>query len=420
MLHRPYGTVSVLSPKHIILEAPLKTEPYLNAPTDPPLSSATHQDSGAEPELSPTSQLTSPLTNIDKQTKRRRGHLNRSRNKKRDVKSGQHVDRSKKNGIQGQALHLKLQAPFNQESIQDEQGSVCLLSSTHYIVSGTIGLHPRLMHMAFDTGCVPNVIRRSALPQGWENSLLKDQDFPALGDANGNPLKLMGKIVLRVRLGSATYLVLFVVAEHLAVSVIIGTSFMNRNVKGIMCMEQWIYLTRSKVPILAQHQGLRQVSEGGNHESQTPSVQERKQRAMESNLNAPNTVRLAKNVTILPLSQVAVPVTTQASALVFIEPNHALKARHHVRTANGIVEVRKNEKFMIVLSNFSKTSRKLPKNMVIAYATRNPLGIFTLDNKTSERFEKVLNVPFTRKEEDVHEAQDQVTPEGTDKTTGAV
>ena len=111
-------------------------------------------------------------------------------------------------------------------------------------------------------------------------------------------------------------------------------------------------------------------------------------------------------------------MTTQVSGLIFIEPKHALQARHHVRTANGIVEVRKNEKFMIVLLNFSKTSRKLPKNMVIAYATRNPLGIFALENKTGEKFEKVLNVPFTRKEEDVHEAQEQVTPEGTDKTTG--
>ena len=227
----------------------------------------------------------------------------------------------------------------------------------------------------------------------------------------------MGKIVLRVRLGSATYRVLFVVAENLAVSVIVGTRFMNRNVKGIVCMEQWIYLTRSKVPILAQHQGLCQLSEGELHESQSPSAQERKQRTTESNLNAPNTIRLAKHVTIPPSSQVAVSVTTQASGLVFIEPQHALQARHHVRTANGIVEVRENEKFMIVLSNFSKTSRKLPKNMVIAYATRNLLGIFALDNKKSEKFEKFLNIPFTRKEEDVDEAQDQVTPEGTDKRT---
>ena len=88
---------------------------------------------------------------------------------------------------------------------------------------------------------------------------------------------------------------------------------------------------------------------------------------------------------------------TQASGLVFIDPKHALQARRHVHTANEIVEVHENEKFMIVLSNFSKTSRKLPKNMVIAYATRNPLEICALDDKTSEKFERVLHIPFTRK-----------------------
>ena len=57
MLDRPYETVSVLSRKDSVLDAPLKTKPYLNAPPDPPLSSATHQDSGAEHESSPTCQL---------------------------------------------------------------------------------------------------------------------------------------------------------------------------------------------------------------------------------------------------------------------------------------------------------------------------------------------------------------------------
>ena len=98
---------------------------------DPPLSSATHQDSGAENESSPTSQLDSLLSSLNKQTKRRRGRLKLSCNKKGEATSGQHVDQPKLNGAQAQALHLKLQAPFNQEAIQDEQGSVCLLFSTH-------------------------------------------------------------------------------------------------------------------------------------------------------------------------------------------------------------------------------------------------------------------------------------------------
>ena len=54
--------------------------------------------------------------------------------------------------------------------------------------------------------------------------------------------------------------------------------------------------------------------------------------------------------------------------------------------------------------------------MVVAYATRNPLGICALENKTRERFEKVLNIPLTNKEGDVRDTQEQETPEGAKKT----
>ena len=46
------------------------------------------------------------------------------------------------------------------------------------------------------------------------------------------------------------YRVSFLVAERLAVSVIIGTAFMNRHVRGIMCMDGEIKLTRATIPIV--------------------------------------------------------------------------------------------------------------------------------------------------------------------------
>ena len=49
------------------------------------------------------------------------------------------------------------------------------------------------------------------------------------------------------------YRIAFLVAERLAVSVIIGTSFMNRHVRGIICMDGEIWLTRAKIPILWRH-----------------------------------------------------------------------------------------------------------------------------------------------------------------------
>ena len=45
----------------------------------------------------------------------------------------------------------------------------------------------------------------------------------------------------------------FLVAERLAVNVIIRTSFINRHVRGIMYMDREIRLTRAKIPILSLH-----------------------------------------------------------------------------------------------------------------------------------------------------------------------
>ena len=47
------------------------------------------------------------------------------------------------------------------------------------------------------------------------------------------------------------------VAERLAVSIIIGIAFMNRHVRGIMCMDGEIKLTQATIPILSLHHGLK-------------------------------------------------------------------------------------------------------------------------------------------------------------------
>ena len=145
-------------------------------------------------------------------------------------------------------------ASLEEEPLRNEEGRMCLLTSSHYILSGSVGPSPSAMrpfHMALDTGSGYNVIRLRDLPQLWENYRIPDASVPALGDANGNRLRLLGQVVLRVRFGSAMYRVSFLVAERLAVSVIIGTAFMNRHIRGIMCMDGEIKLTRATIPILS-------------------------------------------------------------------------------------------------------------------------------------------------------------------------
>ena len=92
-------------------------------------------------------------------------------------------------------------APLVEEPLRSEDGRACLLTSSQYIVSGSVGPHPsamRPLHMAFDTGSGYNVIRLRDLPHGLEQYRIPDAPMPPLGDANGNRLRLLGKVALRV------------------------------------------------------------------------------------------------------------------------------------------------------------------------------------------------------------------------------
>ena len=218
---------------------------------------------------------------------------------------------------------------------------------------------------------------------GWEDFVIEDAYIPPLGDANGKPIALLGKVMLRVRLSSAVYQVTFLVADTVAVPVIIGTCFMTKHVISIRCIDQYVQFTRAKLPILAMHDREEKFIDLNDNETlddpnrlhaypRTPRTPPQ----ASQNLHKPHTIRLAKYTKIPARSQVAVSVVTEASGLVFVEPKHSVQARYHVRTANGIVEANRNRRFDLVISNFSKFPRALSKGMVIAYATRNPLGIY--------------------------------------------
>ena len=251
---------------------------------------------------------------------------------------------------------------------------VCFLTATHYVVSCSVGPDPRnlrLFSAVFDTGSGPNLVRKSALFDGWERYLVRPETVPRLGDAN----------------------------DFIAVDVIIGTRLMNQHVDAIECRIQCVKLHRGCVlPILSRNHGetfaktnpvarLRDQSETNELENQpkTPGS---------NNLKQAHTVRLTKNTTIPPMSQMAVPVLSTAAGLVYLEPKALIQQRHRVRTVNGVADIKTNERFAITISNFSKTPKCLQKGTVVAYAKRNPLAIHALPDKTSRTLESVLHLPF--------------------------
>ena len=214
---------------------------------------------------------------------------------------------------------------------------VCVLTATHYVVSCSVGPNPRNLRpfpSVFDAGSGPNLIRESALFDGWERYLVKNETVPRLGDASGRPLRLRGVMLIRARFGNSLYHLPFVVAESLAVDVIIGTRFMNQHVESIKCRRQCVKLHRGSVPPILARQSdgtFTRISpvdkrlQGDTEESKT------RPRNHEGNtFNRAHTVRLTKSVTIPPMSQMAVPVVFTAAGLVYVEPKAAIQQRHRV------------------------------------------------------------------------------------------
>ena len=244
-----------------------------------------------------------------------------------------------------------------------------------------------------------NIVRQDALTDGWQTRVTRDTVLSTLGDANGRPLRLLGEIVLRIRFENTAYRVPFIVADKLAVEVIVGTCFMNRYVDAIECRIQTIRLNRGGTIAIFSRHGARCSHEGSNNiqndnDDQNDSPRN-DDRITDAPFNKPHTIRMARTVMIPPMYQVAIPVVTKASGLVYIEPKLPVQTRYHVRTANGIHEVPPDFKFESVLANFSKNPQQLPKGMTIAYAKRNPLAILTFPNEVSTNLEAVLNLPFT-------------------------
>ena len=85
----------------------------------------------------------------------------------------------------------------------------------------------------------------------WEEKRIPLDFDPRLGDAIGRPLRFSGIVRLLVRLGNHTFRVPFLVAERLAVGVLLGTAFHNTHIQNIKCIEQMIDFPNGEtIPIL--------------------------------------------------------------------------------------------------------------------------------------------------------------------------
>ena len=188
--------------------------------------------------------------------------------------------------------------------------------------------------IAVDTCSGYNLVRKDDLPPDWTRYVVHDAPLPRLASANNNPLKLSAVVRLAVRLRNTTFRIPFVVADQLAVPVLLGTAFIDTHVRCIDIEAQRMEL---------RHGGSVAIVDG-NGEPTPPTRRHGRQTGWpDVGEEAPQAIRIARWVTIPAMSQTRVRVTTAGRGLVFLEPNPSLQHRHGVRLTNGVAEVLPNQ-----------------------------------------------------------------------------
>ena len=274
---------------------------------------------------------------------------------------------------------------------ETQRRAVCLMETSHYSVSGSIGSHTSNMRpllITADTGAGCNLIRKDHPPEDWQRFPVYDPKLPEIGDANGNLIHIEAVVQLSVRLGNMIYRVPFLVAEQLAVVALLGTSFMNKHVDHIWCRSQEIDLHQGcTIPILQAHRGYQTEPDPSDGEPPIATQRPRKKKMQET-----PTVRMTAHVRVPPMTQMPVEVDSRASSLAFLEPKLAQQDVKQVRMANGIIEATPGKRFRVLLSNLSRHLRRFPKRTVLGYAARNPINIVTPDREVATHFGEVFYI----------------------------
>ena len=258
-----------------------------------------------------------------------------------------------------------------------EQDPVLVTFAGHYIVMGSVCSDSKTMipsRVVVDTSSGYNVIPHDTLPSGWVQQVAASADLPASGDANNNPLCVSHEVRLRIQLGDSTYPVRFIVVKRLACTVLLSTQFLDHHVDATKCKEHVLYLTRSIIPILGVGNTTAPLQEPPTLR-RTPAANSESKPADTAKPPKAARIRLCKSLRLPPCTLVKAQVLTQSGGLVQIEPRPSVYQHYQVRVINGVHEVIPEEPLDLLLSNFSRVERQLPKGMVVAYAAPSPMAL---------------------------------------------
>lgn len=106
-------------------------------------------------------------------------------------------------------------------------------------------------------------------------------------------------------------------------------------------------------------------------------------------------VRLTKVTGVPALTEMTVRVRCEAIDLSSSDPLFSVAARHGTRMTNDVAKIDPRKMFEVILENFTRLVRALPKNTVNGYAIRNSLAFIASSGATGSSYARILYIPTT-------------------------
>ena len=252
-----------------------------------------------------------------------------------------------------------------------------LLAKRNYKVYADIGYGPSLtvrQVAALDTGAGPNFIRKDELP-ATALSQIRHTELPRVTDANRNPIRMRGAISLTARLGKYLCKVDFLVAERLAVPVLLGADFCDRFVEAIHPRKRVVELADgSEVPII------RRPPKRLPGAPPLPASQD----FVPAKGRVSPQAKSAEGRILAPHTHTWVRVTSACQGLRVIQPSDRLLATSSITVANGVVHVEPNIPFRVLIANMGAVPYRLSKNQVVATLLPHPTAIIPTEVTLAE------------------------------------
>ncbi len=244
-----------------------------------------------------------------------------------------------------------------------------VMTRQNYRVNAYIGVNECSMTClasVLDTGAGSSFIKKEILPAALLERVKGIPNPTDIRDASNRRVSILGKIRLRVRLGSRSDWVHFNVVQNLGTEVILGCDFMDKHVDAIRPRKRKVTLDDgTSVPILRRH---------------TPSKWYRTmipepEAASDKTVNEASKVKILTPIVLKPGSQTWVEVTTAISGTVLMEPNGRLYRNHTCLASNGVAEVEADKPFKVLVANFGDYPKQLAQGQVVATAYANPTNL---------------------------------------------